>query len=156
MERPHCLRPLLPALEKRKDPKQTDQALSDPDSLADAEPYGGCQFEELTYVGDKALEAMTGQYAYENTDATEYGILLEELRHDVVYGTGIHYPYEWDEIADRFPRLCEKYLAPGTIESMLRFNRTMWLQSNKAIQETRKGGPPERTPPQTKMEMGGM
>ena len=131
-------------------------ALADPDSLADVEAYGGWQVEELTYVGNEALEAMTGQYAYENTDAAEYGILLEELRQDVVYGTGIQYPYEWDEIAGRFPRLCEKYLAPGTIESMLRSNRTIWLQSSKAIQEAREGGLPKWTPPQTHMKMGGM
>ena len=67
-------------------------ALADPDSLADVEAYGGCQFEEFTYVGDKALEAMTGQSAYDGTDAA-FDILLEELRQGITYGVGINYPY---------------------------------------------------------------
>ena len=63
-------------------------ALADPDSLADVEAYGGCQFEEFTYVGDKALETMTGQSAYDGTDAA-FDILLEELRQGITYGVGI-------------------------------------------------------------------
>ncbi len=131
-------------------------ALADPDSLADEEAYGGCQFEELTYVGDKALEAMTGQSAYDGTDAAAYDSLLKELRQEITYGAGINYPYEWDEITGYFPRLCEKYLEPGTVDFMLQHNNTMWFLDSKNIQEARKGGPPEKTPPQTKMEMGGM
>jgi len=131
-------------------------ALADPDSLAGVEAYGGCQFEELTYVGNKAMEAMTGQSAYDGTDAAAYDILLEELRQDITYGAGINYPYEWDELTGRFPRLCEKHLEPGTVESMLRNNRVIWFLSNKDIQNAREGGPPERPAPQTHMEMGGL
>ena len=131
-------------------------ALADPDSLAEAEAYGGCQFEELTYVGNKALETMTGQSVYDGTDAAAYNLLLEELRRDIVYGEGINYPYEWDEIASRFPRLCAKYLKPGTVEFMLEHNKTMWFQGNKDIQKAREGGPPKRPSPRTHLEMGGM
>ena len=130
-------------------------ALADPDSLAGAEAYGGCQFEELTYVGSKAMEAMIGQSAYDGTDDA-YNTLLEELRRDIVYGVGINYPYEWDEIAVRFPRLCAKYLKPGTAEFMLEHNKTMWFQGNKDIQKAREGGPPEQPSPRTHLEMGGM
>ena len=130
-------------------------ALADPDSLADVEAYGGCQFEEFTYVGDKALETMTGQSAYDGTDAA-FDILLEELRQGITYGVGINYPYEWDEITERFPRLCEKYLEPGTVDFMLQYNHTMWFLDNQNIQKARKGGLPEQTPPQTHIEMGGM
>ena len=43
-------------------------ALADPDSLADTEAYGGCQFEALTYVGNTVLETLTGQSAYDSMD----------------------------------------------------------------------------------------
>lgn len=99
-------------------------ALADPDSLADAEIYGGCQFEELTYVGNIALEAMTGQSAYDAADSSTHDALTAMLRQDISYGAGIGRPYEWDEIEAYLPRLCEKYLEPGTAAIMLKNNFT--------------------------------
>ena len=130
-------------------------ALADPDSLADVEAYGGCQFEEFTYVGDKALEAMTGQSAYDGTDAA-FDILLEELRQGITYGVGINYPYEWDELERHFPRLCEKYLEPGTVELMLDRGETIWFPDNEDIKEAHAAGPPRQSASQFNIRMEGM
>lgn len=128
-------------------------ALADPDSLAELEIYDGCRFEELTYAGDKALEKMTGRSAYDGTDDAAFDALLAELKQDITYGEGIDYPYEWEELKDYFPRLCEKYLEPGTVEFMQKYQRTMWDQDSPRIQKAREGGPPlEPCGP----EMGGM
>lgn len=62
-------------------------ALNDPDSLADVEPYGGCQFEDLAYIGSVALEELTGQDAYENTDRAAYNSLRSELEQDTLITT---------------------------------------------------------------------
>lgn len=130
-------------------------ALADPDSLAEVESYDGCQFEALTYVGSMALEAMTGRSAYDGTDPAAYKALLDELRADIAYGEGIGYPYEWDEVAARFPRICAKYLKPGEVESRLANRQTMWYPGHPDIQKAREGGPPEINTPQIDMKMEG-
>lgn len=119
-------------------------ALADPDSLAEAEAYGGCQFEELPYVGGMALEYLTGQDAWECMDLTRYGALLEELRQDIACGAGSDYPYEWDEIETYLPRLCEKYLGPGTARLMAEGGHTLWDHDSASIREAREGGPPSQ------------
>lgn len=130
-------------------------ALADPDSLANVEAYGGCQFEKFSCVGSYVLEALTGKDAYDSLDSDHFDELVLELKKGIQYGEGINYPYEWDELETYFPRLCEKYLEPGTIAFMLRNNRTKWFQDSENIQKAREGGPPDRTPPQTYMNMGG-
>lgn len=130
-------------------------ALANPDSLADVEPYGGCRFEKLAYAGDKALEALTGQSAYDGTDYATYDAMLEELKADICYGEGIGYPYEWNEVEAHFPRLCAKYLNPGTVGFMLDCHETIWALDNPAIQEARQGGPSQEDSPQIDMTMGG-
>lgn len=132
-------------------------ALADPDSLADVEAYGGCQFEELTYAGSMALDCLTGKDAFECTDTARYEALVEELRQDITYGAVIGYPCEWDEIETYLPRLCEKYLEPGTARFMRENGRTLWNHSSEGIREARAGGPPsQRGPEQTNSgpEMG--
>ena len=129
-------------------------ALKDPDSLADVEIYGHCQFEELSYVGDKALESLTGRSAYDGSDSVSRGALEKELKKEIRYGAATGYPFEWDEMGAYFPRLCEKHLDRGVVAFMLKNNHTMWI-SNPEIQRAREGGPPERAQPQTHMEMGG-
>ena len=131
-------------------------ALADPDSLTDVEAYGDCQFEDLYYIGDGVLEDMTGQNAYDNTDPDMYEALVEELRKDIIYGEGIDYPYEWGEIEAYFPRLCEKYLEPGTVDFHLKHHDTMFSSDFPGIQEAREGGPPQRNGPQTDIKMEGM
>lgn len=131
-------------------------ALADPDSLADAEAYGGCQFEALTYAGNTILETLTGQSAYDGTNPTARNALVAELRQDIVYGEGIGYPYEWDELETYFPRLCAKYLEPGTVKSMLEAGDTIWYSDSLDIQKARAGGPPQRDTSQINMNMEGM
>jgi len=115
-------------------------ALKDPDSLADVEPYGGCQFEELNYVGSQALEALTGQDAYENMDSASYEKLIAELEKDIVYGEGLGYPYAWDEMADRFPHLCAKYLTPEELSAKAESD-DVWNLTNKEVRAARAAGP---------------
>ena len=131
-------------------------ALADPDSLADAEAYGGCQFEALTYAGNTVLETLTGQSTYDGTNPTACNALVAELRQDIVYGEGVGYPYEWDELETYFPRLCAKYLEPGTVKSMLEAGDTIWYSDSLDIQKARAGGPPQRDTPQINMNMEGM
>ena len=131
-------------------------ALADPDSLADVEAYGGCQFEELLYTGNETMKHLTGKDAYDNTDPDAYKALVEELKKDIVYGEGVNYPYEWDEIEARFPRLCEKHLEPDTVEFHLKHQHTIWFSDCPDIQKAREGGPPQRNGPQTDIKMEGM
>lgn len=130
-------------------------ALADPDSLANVEAYGGCQFEELSCVGSEVLKALTGKDAYDSMDSDRFDELVLELKKGIQYGEGINYPYEWDELETYFPRLCEKYLEPGTARSRLDHGETIWFLGSEEIQKARAGGPPDRTPPQTYMNMGG-
>lgn len=128
-------------------------ALADPDSLADAEAYGGCQFEALTYAGNTVLETLTGQSAYDGTNPAARNALVAELRQDIVYGEGVGYPYEWDELETYFPRLCAKYLEPGTVKSMLEAGDTIWYSGSPDIQKARADSPPQRDTPQSNMNM---
>jgi len=115
-------------------------ALKDPDSLADVEPYGWCQFEELSYVGCTALASLTGQNAYENIDPAAYDELITELKKDIVYGEGLGYPYEWNEMADRFPRLCAKYLTPEKLAAKTE-SEDVWNLNNEEVRAARAAGP---------------
>lgn len=115
-------------------------ALKNPDSLADLEPYGGCRFELLNYVGSYALKALTGQNAYDNSDPLAFDALAAELERDIVFGEGIGYPYELDEIAEAFPRLCGKYLPPEELSAMADYGNT-WNLDNEQIRAARAEGP---------------
>lgn len=127
-------------------------ALADPDSLAAVEPYDGCSFEGLTYLGDVVCEKLTGQSAYDATDPDAYQRMLAELREDVVYDAGIGYPCDWGEAAEYLPRLCAKYLEPGELEYRIWASETMWNTDLPEIQKARMSGPPKREPEQNNME----
>ena len=129
-------------------------ALADPDSLADVEPYGGCQFESFSYVASKVLNTLTGRGAY--VALADFDALVLELAKGIQYGEGIGYPYEWDELEQHFPRLCEKYLKPGTVEFMLDHGETIWFPDNKDIKEARAAGPPRQSASQFNIRMEGM
>ena len=131
-------------------------ALADPDSLTDVEAYGGCQFEELLYTGNETMKHLTGKDAYENTDPDAYKALVAELKKDITYGEGVDYPYEWDEVEEYLPRLCEKYLEPCAVEFHLKSHHTIWFSDCPDIQKAREGGPPQRNGPQTDIKMEGM
>ena len=115
-------------------------ALNDPDSLADVELCKGCQFEDLTYIGSAVLEELTGQDAYNRTDRAAYNALISELEQEIVYGEGLGYPYEPNEIAQRVPRLCARYLPPQDLSAMMERGST-WNPGIQEIQAARAAGP---------------
>ena len=131
-------------------------ALADPDSLADVEPYGGCQFESFSYVASEVLNTLTGGDAYDSMDPDGFDALVLELAKGIQYGEGIGYPYEWDELEQHFPRLCEKYLEPGTVELMLDRGETIWFPDNEDIKEAHAAGPPRQSASQFNIRMEGM
>lgn len=85
-------------------------ALKNPDSLAEVEPYGYCEFEELDNAASSAVVKLAGRYTETSESSPANAELLLELKRDIVYGEGIGYPYEWEEMAEYLPRLCGKYL----------------------------------------------
>lgn len=89
-------------------------ALADPDNLADTEMYGGCSFEALHYVADRAYEGLTGHSAYDRFDRLAYEELLSQIEAEAPLGEGINYPYSREEAADYLPKLCAKYDVSGT------------------------------------------
>ena len=92
-------------------------ALREPDTLADAEPYGDCCFECLSYVGDYAYEQLTGRSAYDEMESDRMEKLRDELRKDIVYKDGIQYPREPKDLPKFLPRLCEKYGGPERFQA---------------------------------------
>lgn len=84
-------------------------ALRDPDSLADVEPYGDCSFECMSYVGDSAYEQLTGESAYDHMDYAAYEKLTEELGADIAYREDIQYPRNPRDLPSAYPKLCAKY-----------------------------------------------
>lgn len=131
-------------------------ALADPDSLADVEPYGGCQFESFSYVASEVLNTLTSGDAYDSMDPDGFDALILELAKGIQYGEGIDYPYEWDELERYLPRLCEKYLEPGTVEFMLDQGETIWFLDNEDIKAARENGPPQQNASQFNIRMEGM
>ena len=124
--------------------------------LAHVEPYGGCQFESFSYVASEVLNTLTGGDAYDSMDPDGFDALVLELAKGIQYGKGIDYPYEWDELEQHFPRLCEKYLEPGTVEFMLDRGETIWFPDNEDIKEARAAGPPRQSASQFNIRMEGM
>lgn len=84
-------------------------ALRDPDTLADVEPYGDCSFESIAYVGNDVYHNLTGQDAYGDLDTAGYLKLRDELQSEVVYRDGIHVPSGPRAFPKMMPRLCAKY-----------------------------------------------
>lgn len=87
-------------------------ALRDPDTLAEVEPYGDCCFECMSYVGDYAYEQLTGRSAYDEMEPDRIEKMRDELKKDIVYKDGIQYPREPKDLPRFLPRLCEKYGGP--------------------------------------------
>ena len=107
-------------------------ALREPDTLADAEPYGDCCFECLSYVGDYAYEQLTGKSAYDQADRARYETLLAELEQDIVYKGGIEFPREGPELKQYLPRLCAAH--PGWD------GKTRWNVQQKEMRDLIRAG----------------
>ncbi len=96
-------------------------ALADPDSLADVEPYGGCQLESFSYVASKVLNTLTGRGAY--VALADFDALVLELAKGIQYGEGIGYPSPRRKamISGTCRRRC------GRSSSSLAFVWTSWM-----------------------------
>jgi len=113
-------------------------ALKDPDSLADAPPYYDWQFDPLPLMGDYAYEKLTGRNAFEDFDPAQYRALEAELKQDIVYGDGIGYPYDWQDIPAYLPRLCTKYLPPEALTVQAKIQYPRWNLAAPEIKRARK------------------
>ena len=117
-------------------------ALKNPDSLADIEPYGGCEFESLLNSGTRALRSMPN--ANEHISLL-YKEIPEDLEKDIIYGEGIGYPYEWSELPQYVPRLCAKYLTMEEL-AVKAEKEPIWNPDNPEIQTLRAAGPQNAAP----------
>lgn len=113
-------------------------ALKDPNSLADVSAYGGCCFEDISYVGNSVYEKLTGLDSYDSFDRAAHQALMEELKKDIVYGEGIDYPYTWSETAAYLPRLCAKHMEPEELLHLIKQHNDTWNVTSPEIQEARK------------------
>ncbi|MBQ9346278.1 MAG: DUF4240 domain-containing protein [Oscillibacter sp.] len=111
-------------------------ALKDPDALATVVPDNCCSFPSLSRLGRTAYAHMTGRPFHSGLNAEEYHALTEELRREIVYGEGIHYPYEWRDVATYLPRLCAKYLTRDALEWNIG-HRKLWDNADPSVQLAR-------------------
>lgn len=115
-------------------------ALKDPDTLAELDRYGGCVYEELCYIGDKIYELRTSVSAYDAAVPEDLKRELDAIDREIVYGPGIGYPREWDELEGYLPRLCARYLPPEQLAAEAR-RGPIWNPRSRSIQEARQAGP---------------
>ena len=113
-------------------------ALKDPDSLADAPDYREFQYDSLPVMGDYAYEELTGRNAFEDFDPGQYDTLKTELEKGIVYGEGIGYPYDADDVPDYLPRLCQKYGVLDADQSSYTVLVGTWNPISPEIQAARK------------------
>lgn len=57
-----------------------------------------------------------------------------------MYGEGLGYPYDPNEIAQRFPRLCARFLPPEKLSAMIEHGST-WNPNSREIKAARAAGP---------------
>lgn len=137
-------------------------ALKDPDSLVELDAGDGDWFENFAYAGAYAIKELTGEDAFERTDWSAYKQIMASLEQDIEYDEGIDYPFEWDEMAEYFPRLYGRYIAPGTWQEPCQkhtipvIDLDIWDQENPEIKKAREAGPPLKLKQKNDMEMGGM
>ena len=114
-------------------------ALRDPDTLADAADYRKRLFEPLVYMGKPAYQELTGRPIYKIFDLAEIQVLKTKLAQDIVYGTGVNYLYNNEEIPLYLPRLCAKYLTPEEIRTFTALPFCNWDLNDPDIQAARQG-----------------
>lgn len=129
-------------------------ALKNPDSLAEVEPYGYCEFEELDNAASSAVVKLTGRYTETSESSPANTELLLELKRDIVYGEGIGYPYEWEEMAEYLPRLCGKYLTAEELAHKIK-TEAAWNPDHPEIQALRAAGRRDAGVHTAEMNMGG-
>lgn len=119
-------------------------ALKDPDSLADAKPYGGCRFADLNYLGDIVYEEKTGRSAYSETIPDGLRTELDALKAEVKYGPTAGYPMELDELEKYLPRLFARYIDPALLSSQIAQGGPVWNPICSEVQEARKKFKPQK------------
>lgn len=129
-------------------------ALKNPDSLAEVEPYGYCEFEELDNAAPSAGVKLAGRYTETPESSPANAELLLELERDIVYGEGIGYPYEWEEMTEYLPRLCGKYLTAEELAHKIK-TEAAWNPDHPEIQALRAAGRQDAGVHIAEMKMGG-
>ena len=114
-------------------------ALRDPDTLADAADYRKRLFEPLVYMGKPAYQELTGRPIYKIFDLAEIQVLKTKLAQDIVYGTGVNYLYNNEEIPLYLPRLCAKYLTPEEIKELAQSRGCTWNLTSAEVRLARQG-----------------
>jgi len=119
-------------------------ALKDPDSLVMVEPYGGCRFENLSYLGDMIYEEKTGRSVYDEAIPRSLQMELDMAKREIVYNVNIDYPLEWHELEAYLPRLSAKYLTTEQIRANIMRGATMWNPHSLEVQTMRKKHGPKK------------
>lgn len=108
-------------------------ALKDPDSLAEIENHGECEFEQLCYIGYEVYMEQTGRDAYRDDTLQVQEDKSAEISKDIQYSPFIEYPLELYNAEVILPKLCEKYLTQEMI-AYPRSNST-WNTKNPKIRQ---------------------
>ena len=91
------------------------KALKDPDSLAELEIYGDCEFERLCYVGHETYMDQTGRSVYEECMLQMQKENFIEIEKNIQYSPYAEYPLELYNAEIILPKLCKKYLTQEVI-----------------------------------------
>lgn len=119
-------------------------ALKDPDSLANVEPYDDCAFEGLSYLGDSIYEEMTGRSTYDESIPQTLQAELAAVESEITYGVHIDYPLEWHELESHLPKLCAKYLTPEIIQENIAQGAMIWNPGSLEVRLLRELHGPKR------------
>ena len=117
-------------------------ALRDPDTLADVEPYGDCSFESIAYVGNDVYHNLTGQDAYGDLDTAGYLKLRDELQSEVVCqgfapNTAAQSDSMWIPVSGIFPCTVSAFRWSG--QSISGRNRRKVVTPDKRFHHHRRG-----------------
>ena len=105
-------------------------------------------------AASSAVVKLTGRYTETSESSPANAELLLELKRDIVYGEGIGYPYEWEEMAEYLPRLCGKYLTAEELAHKIK-TEAAWNPDHPEIQALRAAGRRDAGVHIAEMNMGG-
>lgn len=108
-------------------------ALENPDSLAEVEQYGDCEFEMLSYVGNDAYVELTGRDAYEDYTAEMRDQMLAEVSGGIKYHPMIEYPLEIRDAVAVYPKLGDRFVTRYGIQCF--FMGSTWNTSLPGMKE---------------------
>ena len=108
-------------------------ALENPDSLAEVEQYGDCEFEMLSYVGNDAYVELTGRDVYEDYMAEMRDQMLAEVSGGIKYHPMIEYPLEIRDAVAVYPKLGDRFVTRYGIQCF--FMGSTWNTSLPGMKE---------------------